>query len=239
MHDTIAPNPSTPTPRPPPGAGSGANGLRGGYRGPDRRNPRLSGWQWLAAALEEIDYGVLLLDEHGEAVVANQAALAELGAEHPLVMADGSLHARHPRDAVALQAALQAAQRGLRRLLTVGDAPQRCNLSVVPIGPTIASTGRSQQPYATLVMLAKRDGGGGRLALAAFARGHGLSAGETRVLEGLVEGLRPAAIAQRHGVALSTVRSQVGSIRNKTGTPSISALVRQVSALPPLRCIVS
>jgi hypothetical protein len=36
------------------------------------------------------------------------------------------------------------------------------------------------------------------------------------------------------GVAFSTVRTQIGNIRQKTGAPSIRALVQQVAVLPPL-----
>jgi DNA-binding CsgD family transcriptional regulator len=35
-------------------------------------------------------------------------------------------------------------------------------------------------------------------------------------------------------VAVSTVRTQIGSIRAKAGAGSISELVRQVAVLPPL-----
>jgi DNA-binding CsgD family transcriptional regulator len=73
-----------------------------------------------------------------------------------------------------------------------------------------------------------------------FARERGLTWAETRVLQGLTSGLRPIEIAQRQGVALSTVRSQVRSLRAKTGAASIGALLGQVSSLPPmlntLRC---
>jgi DNA-binding CsgD family transcriptional regulator len=67
-----------------------------------------------------------------------------------------------------------------------------------------------------------------------FARSHDLTLAETRVLEALSEGLQPNDIAARHGVGISTVRSQIGSIRSKTRSDSIGALVRQVAVLPPL-----
>jgi hypothetical protein len=41
-------------------------------------------------------------------------------------------------------------------------------------------------------------------------------------------------VASAHGVALSTVRSQIGSIRLKTGAASIRDLLAQVARLPPL-----
>jgi DNA-binding CsgD family transcriptional regulator len=62
----------------------------------------------------------------------------------------------------------------------------------------------------------------------------GLTPAETRVLELLCAGVRPTEIAGRAGVAVSTVRTQIGSIRAKTGAASIRELVRQVAVLPPL-----
>ena len=63
---------------------------------------------------------------------------------------------------------------------------------------------------------------------------YGLTLAETRVLEALSEGLHPNDIATRYGVGISTIRSQIGSIRLKTRSDSIGALVRQVAVLPPL-----
>ncbi|MEO8311967.1 MAG: helix-turn-helix transcriptional regulator, partial [Caldimonas sp.] len=40
------------------------------------------------------------------------------------------------------------------------------------------------------------------------------------------------------GVAISTVRSQIGSMRAKTGAESIRALVRQVAVLPPVKGVL-
>jgi DNA-binding CsgD family transcriptional regulator len=44
----------------------------------------------------------------------------------------------------------------------------------------------------------------------------------------------PGEIASELGVAISTVRTQIGNLRLKTGAQSIRALVRQVAVLPPL-----
>jgi DNA-binding CsgD family transcriptional regulator len=55
-----------------------------------------------------------------------------------------------------------------------------------------------------------------------------------RVMAGLCEGRSPNDIADQQGVAISTVRAQIGAIRSKTGSPSIPALVRQLAVLPPL-----
>ena len=54
------------------------------------------------------------------------------------------------------------------------------------------------------------------------------------MLRGLAGGLRPAQIARAAGVAMSTVRTQITSIRLKTGARSIGELVRLVTVLPPI-----
>jgi DNA-binding CsgD family transcriptional regulator len=194
------------------------------YRGPERRGATLTLWRWLSAALDEIDYGIVLVGAGGAAHHVNEAALAELDAQHPLVLLHGELRARRSCDAQQLHAALHDAQdRGLRRLLTLGEGAQQVSVSVVPLG----------MPGATLVILGKRQMGAD-LAVHGFARLHRLTAGEARVLAALCAGSRPSEIAAVHSVALSTVRSQISSIRLKTGAASIRALLAQVAVLPPL-----
>jgi DNA-binding CsgD family transcriptional regulator len=73
------------------------------------------------------------------------------------------------------------------------------------------------------------------LSIHGFARSYGLTGAETRVLVALCGGLPPMEVAHQTGVAISTVRSQIISIRQKTGATSIRALVRQVAVLPPVK----
>lgn len=67
-----------------------------------------------------------------------------------------------------------------------------------------------------------------------FSRWRALTPAETRVLEGLCQGLHPRQLAGLRGVSLATVRSQIRNIRSKTGAGSIGDLVRQVLVLPPM-----
>ena len=83
----------------------------------------------LAATLDEIDYGLLLLDSGGRVAYVNHVAHAKLDAGHALQLRGNSLCTRHPHDAGPLQDALAAArERGLRRLITLGggDTPRSC-----------------------------------------------------------------------------------------------------------------
>lgn len=185
--------------------------------------------RWLAATLDEVDYGVLLVADGGNVVHVNRAASAELDARHPLQLIGRQLRARQPKDAAALQEALDnAARRGLRKLLTLGADGEAVSVSVVPLAAGAAGAGT-----ATLVMLGKRQVCG-ELSVEGYARTHGLTPAETRVLLTLCHERGPSEAAARLGVAISTVRTQIGMIRMKTGAPSIRELLRQVATLPPM-----
>jgi DNA-binding CsgD family transcriptional regulator len=201
----------------------------GVYRGPERRSAPTHARHWLAATLDEIDYGMLLLTDEVLAIHVNHAARAELDAAHPLQLLGRELRARRPQDVLPLADALHAAaRRGLRKLLTLGEGAQRVSISIVPL----ALPDDAREPV-TLVMLGKRQVCE-VLSVQGFAQSHGLTAAETRVLDALCRGVPPTEIAARVGVAISTVRTQIGNIRIKTGAANIRALVRQVAVLPPL-----
>jgi DNA-binding CsgD family transcriptional regulator len=209
------------------GTAPGAAVPVGGYRGPERRQGgqgnQAAQARWLSLMLDEIDYGMLLLDDNAQVLHANHAARAELDAGHPLQLMGRHLRARHAQDVSRLHDALcGAASRGLRRLLALGEGDSRANVAVVPLGN-----------QATLVVLSKRHLSE-RISVQCFATQNGLTPAETRVLEGLCNGLEPREIAELYAVGLATVRTQIGSIRSKTGAENIRALVRQVAVLPPM-----
>jgi DNA-binding CsgD family transcriptional regulator len=187
------------------------------------------GMPWLADVLDEIDYGLVLLDADGHVVHLNQAARVELDSTHPLQLQGREIRARRTQDDPALADAIDAARRGLRRMLALGDPKHVANVAVVPLaGPCGAGTGT-----ATLLILSKREVCEA-LSVEGFARCHRLTGAETRVLIELCRGAPPGEIASGLGVAVSTVRTQIGNLRLKTGAASIRALVRQVAVLPPL-----
>jgi DNA-binding CsgD family transcriptional regulator len=179
--------------------------------------------------LDEIDYGMLLVAADAQVLYLNHAARLELDGQHPLQLLGRALRAGRAQDVAPLFDALAAAQRGLRRLLTLGDGEQRVGVSVVPL----PSTPNDPRGRLTLLVLGKRQVCQ-QLSVRGFARSVQLTAAETEVLELLCGGVDPTAIAQRKQVAVSTVRTQIGSIRAKTGAASIRDLVRQVAVLPPL-----
>lgn len=195
----------------------------------ERLGSTSKGARWLMAALDEVDYGIVLLDAEAQVQHVNHTARAELDDTHPLQLVGTRLRAREPRAATQLQQALEgASRRGLRKLLTVGEGDAQISVSIVPL----RTSGDDGQAAALLVLGKRRMSG--VLAVQAFARSHGLTPCETRVLIALCDGVRPAVAAAQHGVAISTVRSQIGSIRAKTGAASIRELIYKIASLPPL-----
>jgi DNA-binding CsgD family transcriptional regulator len=192
-----------------------------------RRHPDTG--SWLIRMLDEIDYGMLLLAADSRVLYSNHAARQALQQAHALAVQDGVLRPRRPQDVAPLAEALAAAARGLRSLLMLGLEDTRTSVSVVPVsGPADGGRGAS-----TLLVLGRREMCP-QLSLRGYARESALTPAETRVLEMLCEGFLPAEIAAQQTVALSTVRTQIGSIRAKTGANSIRELVRLAARLPPL-----
>ncbi len=194
----------------------------------------ISAWVY-ARMLDVVDYGMLLLVDESRVTYANQTALDELDDGHPLQVQGRDLRARSPHEALALRQALNAAlQRRVQSLLNLrglgGLGGDGVSVAVVPLGDP------GETPTALLIFGQRRGREG--LSTDAFARHHQLTTAETRVLKMLCAGCRPADIAAAHGVRVSTVRTQVGSIRAKVGTHDIGGILRQVARLPPLPCRV-
>lgn len=189
-----------------------------------------AGWaRCLALMIDEVDYGVLLLDPASHVRLLNRSARRELDERHPLHLVAGQLHARGRQDMLALAGALAGSLRsGQRELLWLGQGSTRVSVAVLPLGAEALDGGP-----ATMLLLGKREVTEG-LSAAGFARCHSLTPAETRVLEALCAGVPPAKIAEVQGVRISTVRTQIGNLRDKTGARSIRALVRMVSVLPPM-----
>jgi DNA-binding CsgD family transcriptional regulator len=216
------------------GAHPAASGVPGagrarGYGGPERRGAASLQARRMAQMLDTLDYGMLLLTNVSQVSQINKAAQRDLDALHPLQVEGGQLRARLAGDATALrEALLGAAQRGLRRLLQLGDVRLRISVAVVPL----PALGADALP-GIAVLLGKRQVCE-ELTVDWFARSHNLTLAETAVMKGLCADFTPQQIAVRQGVGLATIRTQIGSIRLKTGAGSIRALVRQVALLPPL-----
>lgn len=182
-----------------------------------------------AAVLDEIDYGVILVSRTLRVGHCNHTARLEMRTRQLLRMEHDVLRVEEPRDGQRLLAAVQAAaDRRMRNLVTLGGPEAPLSVSVVPLG-------RSAPEHGPLVLLVlgKRDICA-RLSADRFASDHGLTTAEAMVLGALSEGFEPRQIAQMNGVSLTTIRTQIHSVRGKTGVRCIRELMLRVAMLPPL-----
>jgi DNA-binding CsgD family transcriptional regulator len=180
--------------------------------------------------LDELDYGLMVVTELGKVCLANNLALRECAASGAIQLRNGHVLPRQPHQQEPFLKALAAARSGRRTLMTLQGEQPPVSLALVPVTDVVAP---GPDAPAMLLVFGKR-----RvcepLSVELYARAHNLTGAETTVLIELCNGLRPNQIAQHCGVALSTVRTQICSIRHKTGAASIGELVRMMIGLPPI-----
>lgn len=184
----------------------------------------------LSATLHAIALRIVLVDARGGLCYANQAAQAALRAGCGLALRGSTLCAAVASQQLSLERAIGAAVAGRRSLLELGP-PGGCRL--VAVLPLVGEgVGESRQPMVLLVT-GQHDPMDASVIML-FAKATGLTTSEREVLVALCEGIRPQDIARRRAVSLSTVRAQIGAIREKFGVSTITSVVRKVSALPPV-----
>lgn len=183
----------------------------------------------MECVLEEIDYGVMLVTANARICHANHRALRECGASRPMQVQGGHVAPRKALDREPFFRALAAASRGRRAMFSLEFEGATLSLAVVPLPASPSEAGEPK----VLLLLGKTQACE-PLSIDFFAMANRLTTAETVVLKGLCLGLRPAAIAQQSGVAISTVRTQISCVRVKTNASSIADLVRMVTILPPV-----
>lgn len=197
-------------------------------------NPARMSVDLLERLLDEVDYGIVLLGPRAQILLANQLARSELAREKWLRQSGECLTGAGAEATHQILHALRAAQAGRRCLISLQAKGAGMALSFVPLpGQRPAQDGDPQTPLA-LVSFGKRKVCE-PLTLRMFGTLHKLSAAENKLLPAVSGGLSAEDIASRQGVAISTIRSQLSSIRTKTGTRSVRALMARLITLPPVR----
>lgn len=205
----------------------------------------------LRATINQVDYGLVALDaDTGTLLFANAAGRAALQADPSgAPSCDSGLRLAHDRviasrasQSAQLTSVLQRTKSGLRGLLCLGQGPQPFSVAVVPlpvapnvngVTPATGASSATAPSHSALLVFAKQQLCDDST-VTLFARERGLTSAEGQVLAQVCKGLRPTQIANRHGVQISTVRTQLRSIRLKTCSDTIRDLVHLVSVLPPM-----
>jgi DNA-binding CsgD family transcriptional regulator len=182
----------------------------------------------LAALVDELAHGAILMTLEGRLMHANDAGAHELARARTLTVRQGLVQACEVDSERGLHVAVLRAADGKRGLvqLQAADGPA-LPVAVLPL----KSPGGEP---ACVALLFARNAVCDSLMLGFFARSHALTPTEEQVLGILCEGCSAPQIARQLEVAVSTVRSHIRSVCAKTQCTSVRELVGRVAVLPPV-----
>jgi DNA-binding CsgD family transcriptional regulator len=183
----------------------------------------------LARVLDEIDHGLLVVDLSGRILHANHPGRRELAAARALRSVEGMLCADRPAWQARIRQALKDAERGCRSIVELEHASEPLSLAFVPLDPRDA-----RAKVDTVLIMCSRAAGCESLTMQMYARARQLTRAEQNVLAQLCAGHRAEEIAGLQGVSLSTVRTHIKNVRQKTGSSSIRDVVHRVTRMPQI-----
>lgn len=192
--------------------------------------------QRLAAVLDGLATAVWLVDDEARVLHANAAAAALVRRDAPLRVARDRLTATAPAEASLLASAIRRA--------AAGDFTGGTAQSAVPLGDAAAGVGliatvlplRGAAPAVAAVVFVQDPAAAPATPLRAFGALHGLTPAEIRCLAEIALGRNMPEAAAALGIAVSTARTHLNSIFQKTGTSSQVELARLVASFAlPLR----
>lgn len=183
----------------------------------------------LARVLDEIDHGLLLLDLTGRILHANFPARRELTSAHALRNGDGMLCAGSPASQAKIRQALKDAERDCRSIVELEDGSDALSVAFIPLAAVHGS-----ETVDTVLVICSRRPGCEMLTMQMFARARHLTRAEQNVLARLCAGHGAEEIACLEGIRMSTVRTHIKNVRQKTGSSSIREVVHRVSRMPQI-----
>lgn len=183
----------------------------------------------LARVLDEVDYGILVVDAEWRVRSCNRSARRTLASSAALSMVDGRLRVAGPKDAFDLRQAMEdAVGKGMRRLLSLRGGGQATVVAIVPIERD------SLEQHDCCLLMLSRPTACEQLSAWGLAHAVGLTSSERAVFLELMNGIDPSEIAARRQVSIATIRTQINGIRSKLGCTSIREVMLLASTLPPL-----
>jgi DNA-binding CsgD family transcriptional regulator len=185
-----------------------------------------------SAALDRLRLGVIVLDGSGQVAIANRAAERATAAGEPLQLRQGRLSARSARVAAGVEAMIRAALQpngtaGALRVPRSDGSAWSVWAAPLPADTPISVRGE----YGALVLIGRAEGDSAlrREELVAL---YDLTSAEFELARALCGGSTLTEAADARGVKISTARSQLLSILQKTGARGQADLIRMLALLP-------
>lgn len=186
----------------------------------------------LAGLLDDLDYGMMVLDGWEEILLANHRARMEIESGRLVARRGDRLVAAGAGERGKLSESLAKGFKGIRSLVSLGGGSDRLTLSITPLRAQFTAAPEGDSAAHILVILGKRriceD-----ITLRMFGRMHGLTGAEQTLLPAIADGLSGRDMAARQRVAESTIKTQVRNICGKTRAGSLRELMVRLISLPP------
>lgn len=197
----------------------------------------------LAEVMNRLDQGMVLVDACGRVLFANREALAILGAADGLRIGPEGLHAERPEQTRALirliaQAAKPDGCGGLGGtiILSRRSHPRPLTVLVAPVRAEVTLAWLAAGPIPAAVILITDPGRTPDLNIDDVRQLYGLTRTEASIAVAVLHGAELREIAESRGVSVTTARTHLQRIFDKTGTRRQADLVRVLleSRLPRL-----
>lgn len=191
-------------------------------------------------ALHALNFVVIIADEHGRILLANQAADTWLAHNPDVTSRSEHLWCEASTRAEQMKRLLLAATRGHKGSRTSGAIPIHRNgadqpdqLLILPLGPSAAAAATWQRPLALLIV-ANPDP---QMSIRPerFQTLFGLTPAEARLACALAEGKNLSEFAESARLSSHTVRTERQTVLGKTGTHRQASLVRVLLSLPSVK----
>ena len=183
----------------------------------------------LCAAFDQLSVAIVILSVSGRILFANRAANDMLEAGWPIRLLDGCLQGKDRCASTALKDAIEL-------LSSSQDDTEACHYEVCLAQPSADQPGAiaelrplifdGAEPAIALFIM--RAGQTTYHGIDGLSEAFGLSKAETQILKALSETQEPAEAAARLNIALSTVKSHLRKIFQKTNTSRQTDLLRLV-----------
>lgn len=189
----------------------------------------------LHSALEVLPNGLALVTRNSRLLYANQAARDLMRENDAIRVVDGRLTMRDEEAAISLEAALSVASEGPRLcergsgIPALGSSGNRAVLHILPL--QYGALRCTLDAEASVAIFMTQETTHAPPPTDALRVLYGLTPAEVRICELMLQGLTPSEISEQIGVAVSTARTHLLRIFQKTGTARQADLVRLVASL--------
>jgi DNA-binding CsgD family transcriptional regulator len=147
---------------------------------------------------------------------------------------DGRIVGRTRSESESLRAAIAGATRPERAVADTVEFLGRDRAAPVSVLVSPLAREATTQAREPLAMLVFGDGGPAKVDASRLGRAYDLTPAEAKLLSALVSGERLAAYAARHGISVTTAKSHLGALFDKTGERRQADLIRRALSDPIL-----